>query len=51
MTTVVSDPIIDPPAGTQFAAATVHSADYYASIIRPIDERYLGCEPDPAGLS
>jgi hypothetical protein len=98
VSTVVSDPIIDPPVGTQaatpnqnyvaaayldlfgqggdnsttvagtslaawagqldagasrvqFATALVHSADYYASIIRPIYERYLGREPDTAGLS
>jgi hypothetical protein len=98
VTTVVSDPIIDPPGGppaatanqsyvaaayldlfgqaadnsttvagktlaswagpldagasrAAFAAAMVHSADYYASIIRPTYERYLGREPDAAGLS
>jgi hypothetical protein len=41
-------------AGTSraaFASAMVHSADYYASIIRPIYEHYLGREPDAAGLS
>jgi hypothetical protein len=103
VSTVVSDPIIDPPAGppsatanqsyvaaayldlfgqaadnstvvagtslaawaaqldagqldagasrAAFAAAIVHSADYYASIIRPIYEHYLGREPDAAGLN